>query len=245
MRAMDLKTVLDGIWASQLPLAERRRLAARAVACQLQGGQGGGHAGSSDAGGECQALAEVLAEVGVRRGLPCGTTTVSEAKAWLRHHGDVGKSLASRLGRLSKRRNAAAHPDGGLRLAVRALAFQHKGQQEQVIEDKAYFDKLKLSCIDARVSYQVQGQKEGVEHKAAKKQDESQALNVKNENREGTQKKLDAALAYFDMLKLTCVDAGVSYEEQVEKEEVERKAAKMQDESQAFTVKSEDLEGTQ
>ncbi len=81
MRAMELATVVDGIWASQLPLAERRRLAARAVASQLPGGRGGGHAGSSDAGGECLGLAEVLAEVGVRRGLPCGATTVSEAKA--------------------------------------------------------------------------------------------------------------------------------------------------------------------
>ena len=128
MRAMELATVLDGIWASQLPLAERRRLAARAVASQLPGGQGGGHASSSDDGAECHgtsiaSLAEVLAEVGVGRGVTCGTTTVSEAKVWLRHHGDVGKSLASRLGRLSKRRNAAAHSDGGLLLAVRALAL--------------------------------------------------------------------------------------------------------------------------
>jgi len=39
------------------------------------------------------------------------------------------------------------------------------------------------------------------EHKTAKKQDESQALTVKREDLEGTQKELDAALAYFDKLK--------------------------------------------
>merc|ERR1712100_952563 len=54
-----------------------------------------------------------------------------------------------------------------------------------------------------------------IEHKTAKKQDESQALTVKREDLEGTQKELDAALAYFDKLKPSCVDAGVSYEDRV------------------------------
>merc|ERR1712179_845789 len=62
-----------------------------------------------------------------------------------------------------------------------------------------------------------------IEHKTAKKQDESQALTVKKEDLEGTQKELDAALAYFDKLKPSCVDAGVSYASRVErrKEEIE------------------------
>jgi prefoldin subunit 5 len=62
-----------------------------------------------------------------------------------------------------------------------------------------------------------------IEHKTAKKQDESQALTVKKEDLEGTQKELDAALAYFDKLKPSCVDAGVSYEDRVarRKEEIE------------------------
>jgi len=62
-----------------------------------------------------------------------------------------------------------------------------------------------------------------VEHKTAKKQDETQALTVKGEDLEGTQKELDAALAYFDKLKPSCVDAGVSYEDRVNrrKEEIE------------------------
>jgi len=61
------------------------------------------------------------------------------------------------------------------------------------------------------------------EHKAAKKQDQSQALTVNKEDLEGTQKELDAALAYFDKLKPSCVDAGVSYEDRVarRKEEIE------------------------
>jgi len=62
-----------------------------------------------------------------------------------------------------------------------------------------------------------------IEHKTAKKQDESQALVVKKQDLEGTQKELDAALAYFDKLKPSCVDAGVSYEDRVgrRKEEIE------------------------
>jgi cell division septum initiation protein DivIVA len=62
-----------------------------------------------------------------------------------------------------------------------------------------------------------------IEHKTAKKQDQTQALTVKNEDLEGTQKELDAALAYFDKLKPSCVDAGVSYDDRVarRKEEIE------------------------
>merc|ERR1719163_2389832 len=62
-----------------------------------------------------------------------------------------------------------------------------------------------------------------IEHKTAKKQDESQALTSKNNDLEGTQKELDAALAYFDKLKPSCVDSGVSYEDRVarRKEEIE------------------------
>jgi hypothetical protein len=62
-----------------------------------------------------------------------------------------------------------------------------------------------------------------IEHKASKKQNEEQALTTKKSDLEGTQKELDAALAYFDKLKPSCVDAGVSYEDRVarRKEEIE------------------------
>jgi prefoldin subunit 5 len=62
-----------------------------------------------------------------------------------------------------------------------------------------------------------------IEHKTAKKQDEEQALTTNKADLEGTQKELDAALAYFDKLKPSCVDSGVSYEDRVarRKEEIE------------------------
>merc|ERR1719287_394837 len=47
-----------------------------------------------------------------------------------------------------------------------------------------------------------------IEHKTTKKQDASQSLTVKKEE-------LEATLAYFDKLKPSCVDAGVSYEDRV------------------------------
>merc|ERR1719399_2632627 len=47
-----------------------------------------------------------------------------------------------------------------------------------------------------------------IEHKTAKKQDEEQALAEKKSDLEGTQKELDAALAYFDKLKPSCISTG-------------------------------------
>merc|ERR1711966_175986 len=49
-----------------------------------------------------------------------------------------------------------------------------------------------------------------VEHKTTKKTNEESALNTKKADLEGTQKELDAALAYYEKLKPSCVDAGVS-----------------------------------
>jgi len=60
-----------------------------------------------------------------------------------------------------------------------------------------------------------------IEHKTAKKQDQEQALTVKSSDLEGTQKELDAALAYYDKLKPSCVDAGVSYDDRVNRRQEE------------------------
>jgi len=62
-----------------------------------------------------------------------------------------------------------------------------------------------------------------LKHKESKRQDHEQALTTKKADLDGTQKELDAALEYFDKLKPSCVDAGVSYEDRVSrrKEEIE------------------------
>merc|ERR1712048_280603 len=62
-----------------------------------------------------------------------------------------------------------------------------------------------------------------IKHKTQKVQDESSALQQKKVDLEGTQKELDAALRYYDKLKPSCVDSGVSYEDRVarRKQEIE------------------------
>jgi len=62
-----------------------------------------------------------------------------------------------------------------------------------------------------------------IEHKRAKIQDQEQALVTKKADLQGTQKELDASLAYYDKLKPSCVDAGSSYDDRVarRKEEIE------------------------
>jgi len=59
------------------------------------------------------------------------------------------------------------------------------------------------------------------EHKESKKQDEEHMLETKKQDLEGTQKELDAALRYFDKLKPSCVDEGVSYAERIARREAE------------------------
>jgi len=61
-----------------------------------------------------------------------------------------------------------------------------------------------------------------IEHKTEKKQNEEQTVQEKTSDLEATQKELDAALAYYEKLKPSCVDAGVSYEDRVarRKEEI-------------------------
>jgi len=62
-----------------------------------------------------------------------------------------------------------------------------------------------------------------LEHKQDKKTSEESALSSKKGDLEGTQEELDTSLAYFEKLKPSCVDAGVSFEDRVarRKEEIE------------------------
>jgi len=58
-------------------------------------------------------------------------------------------------------------------------------------------------------------------HKEAKKTDNESALHSAEEELKTTQEQLDAAIAYYEKLKPTCVDAGISYEERVKRREEE------------------------
>merc|ERR1719178_3377 len=54
-----------------------------------------------------------------------------------------------------------------------------------------------------------------IEHQSESKQSQEQSLQEKKVDLEGTQKELDAAMAYYDKLKPTCVSSGPSYEDKV------------------------------
>jgi hypothetical protein len=62
-----------------------------------------------------------------------------------------------------------------------------------------------------------------MEHKENGKTSQEGSLTSKKADLEGSQKELDAALAYYDKLKPSCVDAGVSFDDRVarRKEEIE------------------------
>jgi len=62
-----------------------------------------------------------------------------------------------------------------------------------------------------------------LDHATESKQNQESELQEKKVDLEGTQKELDAALAYYEKLKPTCVNSGVSYEDRVKqrKEEIE------------------------
>jgi len=67
------------------------------------------------------------------------------------------------------------------------------------------------------------GKATDIEHKTTKKANEEAAVIEQTTDLEGTQKELDAALRYYDKLKPSCVDSGVSYEDRVarRKEEIQ------------------------
>jgi len=60
-----------------------------------------------------------------------------------------------------------------------------------------------------------------IDHKTAKKSNQESELTNTVADLEGTQKELDTALNYYDKLKPTCIDSGVSYEERVQRREEE------------------------
>merc|ERR1719263_1415269 len=58
-------------------------------------------------------------------------------------------------------------------------------------------------------------------HAAEKKTDKESALHSAQEELKVTQEELDKAMAYFEKLKPTCVDSGITYEERVKRREEE------------------------
>lgn len=60
-----------------------------------------------------------------------------------------------------------------------------------------------------------------IDYKTAKSGEQQNSLTTKKEDVEGLQKELTAAIAYFDKLKPSCIDSGVSYEDRVQRRQEE------------------------
>merc|ERR1719424_1442017 len=65
-----------------------------------------------------------------------------------------------------------------------------------------------------------------IEHKTKAVQDQTKSMNEKRGDLEGTQKELAAALDYYEKLKPSCVDTGISYEDRVKRREEEIQSLK-------------------
>ena len=116
-----LTKVIDAIWATNIPLGEKRRLAGRASVALLVG-QPDHTKEEMAADASCttfERFEEVLVAVGELEGTP--KPSVSQAKAALRGYGVQGRQMASRLGRFSKLRNGRAHPDVSLASDIGSL----------------------------------------------------------------------------------------------------------------------------
>merc|ERR1740129_1547131 len=60
-----------------------------------------------------------------------------------------------------------------------------------------------------------------ISHKSASKLEKESALHAAKEELKATQDQLDKAVAYYEKLKPTCVDSGITYEERVKRREEE------------------------
>ena len=114
MAALPLRTVLEEISAAGLPTAEQRRLRAYAVRHALE------LPPQTVESEPLESLESALCCVA--SAFEVDKPSVQSAKQMMRARGEPGRRLAARLGRLSKARNYAAHPDSRLEADIAALA---------------------------------------------------------------------------------------------------------------------------
>ena len=108
---------LDAIWASSLPMAEKRRLCARVATTPVLLAAGKGPV--EDQGSLCLSVVQEATHA-------AGGQHVGEAAKLLRQGGC--HALAKRLQRASKARNWSAHPDARLAEEIKqAMAVQRSG----------------------------------------------------------------------------------------------------------------------
>jgi len=113
------------------------------------------------------------------------------------------------------------------------LEAETKAAEEQA--QKEYDQFMTDSTVDKAAKTQ------DIEHKTKKKQDQSQSLEKKQEDLQDTQEELDAALAYYEKLKPSCIGSKFQgYEERVE-----RRKEEIQSLQEALKIlNGEDIAGT-
>jgi len=94
-------------------------------------------------------------------------------------------------------------------------------EAETAAAETAAAEEFRLFMSDSKVD--KTNKAADLHHKSETKQNHAQALQEKTADLHGTEKELNAALAYFEKLKPTCIETGVSYEDRVQrrKEEIE------------------------
>jgi len=94
-------------------------------------------------------------------------------------------------------------------------------EAETTTSEDAAVKEYETFMSDSKVDHA--GKSKDIQHKTAKKEEQEKALVTKKADVEGNQKELDAALAYFDKLKPSCIGEAESYEDRVarRKEEIE------------------------
>ena len=112
-----LACMLGEIYDSGIPVGEQRRLGRFLVGTAWQGRARSPRQLGADAILHLEEALAVVGHVGQFQSKP----SITAAKAWLRTMGKPGEDIASRIGRLSRIRNTASHPDTALIEDIRRL----------------------------------------------------------------------------------------------------------------------------
>jgi len=92
-------------------------------------------------------------------------------------------------------------------------------ESETESSEQAQVDAFKRFMFESEKDKALKQNEKG--HKEAKRKDTESALAATEEELKLTQTQLDAAIAYYEKLKPTCVDSGITYEERVKRREEE------------------------
>merc|ERR550537_1605263 len=98
------------------------------------------------------------------------------------------------------------------------------GMLEVIASD---FARLEAETTEAEAKRDKAVKTADMDHKKNSKVGKESDANDTEKDLKGTEKELDASLFYYEKLKPSCVDAGVSYEDRVQRREEEIESLRM------------------